>query len=111
MVAMVTGTTVELVTTVVAVVAVVTPAVLGLVAKASTLELPEDEARSLHNAVLTAAVLVATGCICTKWKREYTSTMPAQCKMANLGERTHLAWQPGGTGCYGNNSRDSSGNC
>ena len=61
MVATVTGTTVELVT--VAVVAVVTPAVLCLVAKVSTLELRGDNTLSLHNAALTVAVLVTTGCI------------------------------------------------
>ena len=73
MVAMVTGTTVELVVTVVPVVAVVTPVVLCLVAKASTLELREDDTSS-HNAELAAVVLVTTGCIGIKWEREYTST-------------------------------------
>lgn len=74
MVAMVTGTTVELVVTVVPVVAVVTPVVLCLVAKASTLELREDDTSSLHNAELAAVVLVTTGWIGIKWEREYTST-------------------------------------
>ena len=63
MVAMVTGTTVELVVTVVPVVAVVTPVVLCLVVKPSTLELREDDTSSLHNVELAAVVLVTTGCI------------------------------------------------
>ena len=64
----------ELVTTVVAVVAVVAPAVLGLVVMASTLELRGGEAPSLHDAALTAAVLVTTGCIGMKRERKSSST-------------------------------------